>query len=704
MSDLIYQGKVFTVHKASSGVAHLNINDESAELNTLKASFIDEFSTALCEIKSDVSITCLFIISGKSDSFIVGADINMLAECKTQEHALALSRQGQMLFGKLSRLQIPTIAVIHGTCMGGGLELALACDYRVCSEHESTIFSFPEVKLGLLPGSGGTQRLPKLIGLQRSLELMLTGKNINAQQALKIGLVDDVVMPTQLLAAAKKIKRFRRKLKKTLFSRILESNKLTRQFIYKKAKAGVLAKTYGNYPAPLKIIECVQFAMEEPDAKGYQKEADCFAELVVSPEANQLINLFFAHKKITKKLAPKSMSRVGILGGGLMGGGIAYVTANKAKYPVRIKDINTQGIQKALQYSFNLLMAKVKRGFISEQQLNQKMNLITGTTNYQGFAHTDIIIEAVFEDLPLKQLMLKEVEDNCKDTTIFASNTSSIPIRAIAEHAKRPENVIGMHFFSPVEKMPLIEVIPHKGSSQETIEKIKHLAQQQGKTFIVVQDTAGFYVNRILAPYINEALFLLEKGIGIEFIDKSLLTFGFPVGPIQLLDEVGLDVSSKISPILQAAFGDRFTSPYLVKKLLNDGRLGKKNKKGFYIYNKNKQRVVDESIYTLLNLTINNNIEQSNISQRCVYLMLNEAARCLSEQIIESAEVGDIGAIFGIGFPPFLGGPFRYLDTIGILTFVRQMNKWAKEINGRYQPCDLLKEMAEKGEKFYEEN
>ena len=469
----------------------------------------------------------------------------------------------------------------------------------------------------------------------------------------------------------------------------------------------VLSQTKGNYPAPLKIIDCIRASAEQAPSKGYQLEADHFGQLVMSDVSAQLRQLFFATTDMKKEqgvegVSPEKITKAAVLGGGLMGGGIAFVTATKAKLPVRIKDISHQGISYALKYGYDLLNKKVKRRFMRHSEMQSQLALITGTTEYTGFGDVDIVVEAVFEDLTLKQNMVADIESHCKEETIFASNTSSLPIGQIAEKALRPENVIGLHYFSPVDKMPLAEIIAHEKTSDQTISTTVAFAKKQGKTPIVVKDKAGFYVNRILAPYMNEAAILLLEGCSIEALDKAMVKFGFPVGPMQLLDEVGIDVGSKIGPILQAELGDRFAPPAAFSKLIEDGRLGKKSKKGFYQYNTNsKKKLVDESVYTLLGLQVSNtNVTEAQV-ERCVYMMLNEAARCLDEGIVRNARDGDIGAIFGIGFPPFLGGPFQYMDKIGAVTIVSKLNQWQAEFGERFTPCDTLVKMAEQGERFY---
>lgn len=703
--------KTFSLARQENGIAHLIMDVKGDSMNTLKAEFGDEISQILKEIRQDQTIAGIVLVSGKTDSFVAGADVHMLANCTSASEATALSRQGQMIFDQLENLSIPVVAAVHGACLGGGLELAMACHAIVCSDSPKTALGLPEVQLGLLPGGGGTQRLPKRVGIQKALDMMLTGKQLRAKQALKAGLVSDVVPNSVLLKTAEKlalsgkVKPKARKL--SMMDKLLEGNGLGRSVLFSKATKMVLSQTKGNYPAPLKIIECIRASVEQAPSKGYQVEADHFGQLVMSDVSAQLRQLFFATTDMKKEqgvagVAPEKITKTAVLGGGLMGGGIAFVTATKAKLPVRIKDISHQGISYALKYGYDLLNKKVKRRFMRHSEMQSQLALITGTTDYTGFNDVDIVVEAVFEDLTLKQKMVADIECHCKEETIFASNTSSLPIGQIAEKALRPENVIGLHYFSPVDKMPLAEIIAHEKTSDQTISTTVAFAKQQGKTPIVVKDKAGFYVNRILAPYMNEAAILLLEGCSIEALDKAMVKFGFPVGPMQLLDEVGIDVGAKIGPILQAELGERFAPPAAFSKLIDDGRLGKKVKKGFYQYNtKSKKKLVDDSVYTLLGLQVSNTTVTDAQAERCVYMMLNEAARCLDEGIVRNARDGDIGAIFGIGFPPFLGGPFQYMDKIGATTLVSKLSQWQAEFGERFTPCDALIKMAEQGESYY---
>jgi 3-hydroxyacyl-CoA dehydrogenase/enoyl-CoA hydratase/3-hydroxybutyryl-CoA epimerase len=649
------------------------------------------------------------VASGKKDSFVAGADVSMLAKCKSAEEAEALSIGGQKLFQRIEGMKKTFVAAIHGPALGGGLELALACHFRVCSDSEKTQLGLPEVQLGLLPGSTGTQQLPKLIGVQQAMKMMLTGAPVRAKQAKKYGIVDDMVpesilMQVAIEMASKSVTK--RSIDKSFTNKVLENTSFGRKLLFKKAREQTMAKTKGNYPAPMYIIDCIE-AGQESSAKGYATEARLFGKLVMTKESKQLREIFFATTEMKKEngvegVAPKKVKKAGVLGGGLMGGGIAFVTATKANVPVRIKDINENGIAGAIKYSYDILNKKVKKRFMLKSQMQKQLANITGCLDYSGYKDLDIVVEAVFEDLGLKQKMVADIESHCRGDAIFASNTSSIPIGDIAANAERPENVIGLHYFSPVDKMPLAEVIPHDKTSDEVISTTVEFAKRQGKTPIVVKDGAGFYVNRILAPYMSEAGYLAMEGQPVDAIDKALVKFGFPVGAFKLLDEVGIDVGTKIIPILKAQFGERFSAPDAFEKLLENDRKGKKNLSGFYDYKgKEKGKEVDQSVYELLGISPVTKYTDATVVERCVLLMLNEAAKCLEENVIRNPRDGDIGAIFGIGFPPFLGGPFRYMDELGMEHLVGRLQHYASTYNEKYAPAEILVNMHKNKETFY---
>ncbi|WP_194757311.1 fatty acid oxidation complex subunit alpha FadJ [Aliidiomarina indica] len=702
--------KAFTLEVRDDRIGVVTIDVPGESMNTLKSTFADEVADLMEQVESDSQLKGLVFISGKPSSFVAGADIRMISECETAADAESLARQGQALFDRLESLKIPVVAAIHGPALGGGLELALACHARVISDSSKTVLGLPEVQLGLLPGSGGTQRLPRLVGVQEALTLMLTGKQLRPKQALKMGLADEIVPQSILLEAAVekalKGKPKKRKPKLNLMGKVLEGP--LSGVLFSKAREKAQKKAHGNYPAIDKIIETVKYGMSKGMQAGLEYEARCFGELAMSSESYQLRNIFFATTEIKKEtgadgVQPEKVKKAGVLGGGLMGGGIAHVTISKAKVPVRLKDINHDGIKNALSYHSKLLEPKLKRKIMRKTEVQRDLLMLTGTLDYSGFKDADIVVEAVFEDLELKQNMVADIENNAGKHTIFATNTSSLPITKIAAKAERPEQVIGLHYFSPVEKMPLAEIITHSGTSNETIATTVEFAKKQGKTPIVVKDGAGFYVNRILAPYMNEAARLLLAGEPIETLDKNLVKFGFPVGPITLLDEVGIDVAAKVAPILADELGDRFRAPDAFSKLLDDGRKGRKTKKGFYRYDKKtKDKQVDTSVYSLFDITPQSKLDSAEMSERCVLPMLNEAAWCLQDDIIRSPRDGDIGAIYGIGFPPFRGGPFRYMDSLGVAHVVERLQHYAKTEGDRFKPCKLLLDMAAEGRKFYD--
>ncbi len=700
------QTKSFQLTVDDDNIAWLAIDVVGESMNVLKEELIEDMESLLSDFESNAAgLKGLVIHSGKEDSFIAGADIKMLDACCSDEQAEALAKRGQSVFNRLSALKFPVVSAIHGVCLGGGLELALACDYRVCSDDDKTRLGLPEVQLGLLPGSGGTQRLPRLIGLLAALDIILSGKQVRAKKAAKLGMVDVVVPNTILLDVAKSYTlKSKRKIIPSVKEKLLSGTSLSRKLIFEQARKKVEQKARGNYPATTAILNVIKYGLEKGIKEGLQFEAQQFARLVMTPQSQALRSIFFATTNMKKEpgsdAPPRNVAHVGVLGGGLMGAGISHVSVAKAKALVRIKDVSNDGVLHALNYNYNLFSKQRKRKILTHTQLQAKMLQLSGGTDFTTFNRVDMVLEAVFEDLQLKQTMVNDVEQNAKPDTIFATNTSSLPIHKIAEKAARPENIVGLHYFSPVEKMPLVEVIPHQKTSAETIATVVNFARKQGKTPIVVKDRAGFYVNRILAPYMNEAARILMDGEPIEILDNALLNFGFPVGPITLLDEVGIDIGAKIMPVLINELGDRFQGPELFDTLLNDDRKGRKTAKGFYRY-KGKKKQVDKSVYKLLNLTPEARMAEKDIVLRCVFPMLNEAVRCLDEGIIHSARDGDIGAIFGIGFPPFSGGPFRYMEQFGIKELVNKMNEFAQKYGDRFAPCDGLVNRAGSGEAFY---
>ncbi|HEV7670252.1 MAG TPA: 3-hydroxyacyl-CoA dehydrogenase NAD-binding domain-containing protein [Thermoanaerobaculia bacterium] len=698
------------------GLAWLVLDEPGKKVNVLSSRALGWLGEQIDRLR-DASPTGLVILSGKADSFVAGADLEELATLEDSESVIDLLQRGHELNGRLVDLPFPTVAAIHGACLGGGLELTLACRFRVATLHAKTKLGLPEVQLGLIPGLGGTQRLPRLIGVPAALDLILTGRQIDAKRAQKLGLVDEICHPADLRAATVKLARASGLLRLGIEKRRGKSQGfgaraamllakipgVSDSLVYGKARAGVLKKTGGHYPAPLVAIDIVHEGMRRPLPRALDLEAGAFAELVVSEVAKSLIGLFFLKTRgearaagIARGALPVEM--IGVLGAGFMGSGVAQLAAEKG-YRVVLKDQNPAAVGRGLGFCRERFRERVARRRMTEAEMRQAMGRIQGTVDDRPFARVDLVIEAVFEDLEVKRKVVQAVEAVAPESLIFASNTSTLPIAQIAATSARPERVVGMHFFSPVHKMPLLEVIRHPGTSDAALATAVAVGRRLGKTLIVVADGPGFYTSRILATFLNEAAWLLVEGATIEQIDAALTDWGFPVGPFTLLDEVGLDVAAHAGRTMAEAFSDRIETPEVFAKMLADGRLGRKAGKGFHTYGKGPKKV-DPAVYELLGWRPKE-IPTAEITERCVLQMLNEAVRCLEEEILASPEDGDIGAIFGLGFPPFRGGLFRTADRWGAGTTVGLLERLAAHHGRRFAPAARLVEMAERGERFY---
>jgi 3-hydroxyacyl-CoA dehydrogenase / enoyl-CoA hydratase / 3-hydroxybutyryl-CoA epimerase len=704
--------------ETSNGVATLFLDEPGERVNTIHPAVMVEFVGLLDRLEKDDAVNAVVLASGKKEGFVAGAKIEMMQMVKTAADAEKLSRDGQAVFDRLERFRKPVVAAIHGACLGGGLEWALACHYRVAADDPRTSLGLVEVQIGLIPGGGGTQRLPRLVGIQTALDLILAGKTVKARKAAKIGLVHEAVPPALLVSVAQDraralaAGRLSREVRKKAgpvqnVTRIaLEENFLGREVLFRQARKTVLAKTKGHYPAPLRAIDAIEHGYAKGFARGLEKEAELFGQLSVSTVARRLMEIFFATTALKKDtgvddpaVQARPVARVGVLGGGLMGSGIAYVTAN-AGLPVRIRERDDASAARGLGAVRAVLDERVKKRSIDKLERLEKMRLVTATTDWSGLESVDLLIEAVFEDLALKGDMVRAFEA-VNPRGIFASNTSSIPIAKIAEASARPENVLGMHYFSPVNKMPLLEVIVTDRTAPEATATAVAIGKKQGKTVIVVRDGPGFYTSRILAPYMNEAAHLLLEGASIEDLDRALVQFGFPVGPITLLDEVGIDVGDKVGKILHAAFGERMAPPKALHDVVAAGRLGRKNKKGFYTYGEKEKRV-DETVYDLLpGGRTRKTFTAEDIQERVVLQMVNEAILCLGEGILRNARDGDVGAVFGLGFPPFRGGPFRWADAVGPKALLEKMERLRTRHGDRFAPAPLLVEHGTSNRPFH---
>ena len=704
--------------EVDDGIAVLTFDLPGESVNKFSPAVIEEFSAHIERIEKDLTIRGAVLISGKAGNFIAGADIDQFLAFKVAADAARASAFGHAMFQRIEKGRVPVVVAVEGACLGGGLEFALACAYRIAADSPKTVFALPEVKLGLIPGAGGTQRLPKRVGLQAALDMILTGKNVRAKKAVQIGLVDEMVHPSILRQiaiqrakelAAGTIARQRDSRHHGAKELFLDDNPIGRAVVFRKTREMTASKSGGHYPALAAAIEAVAAGYSaNSEEHGYAEEARLFGEMAMTPVCRELMFLFYATTALKKDggvpagVKALAVSRIAVLGTGFMGAGIAAISVMQG-VPVRFKDTAADRVSKGVAAVREVIRDGLIKRRITRQQFDDQVGLVSGTVEYTGFGRVPLVIEAVFEDLAVKQAVLRETEQVLSPTAIFASNTSTIPIASIAATSARPERVIGMHFFSPVHKMPLLEVIVTPRTAPEVTATVAEYGRRIGKTVIIVNDAPGFFVNRILAPYVNEAGKLLDEGIAVDAIDRAMTGFGFPVGPINLIDEVGLDIAGKSGAIMAEAFGGRMQPSEALQKVLSAGRLGRKGKQGFYAYDADgKREGVDESVYALFTGGAKRReMPKEEIQRRLSLAMVNEAARCLEEGIVRSARDADIGAVFGIGFPPFRGGPFRHADAIGVAEIVKQLDSLDAVHPGRFVAAAILREMATAGRTFY---
>lgn len=697
-------------------VAWLTFDLPGSRVNLLTLEAMKELDRRLGQLESNIAtgkLVAVVLRSGKPGTFIAGADVREIALVGDEEDARRKSREGQRIFRRLERLTVPTVAAVDGVCLGGGTELILACGYRIASDRKSTQIGLPEVRLGILPGFGGTVRLPRLCGIQNALQMILTGKAVSASRAKRMGLVDRVARHERFDAEAEEFvadvlagRRPPGGYRKSLRERLLEDTVPGRKGLFRLARRRAEELSEGRYPAPLRALEVVQETYGKPIDAALGLEAEALAELSQTEVSQSLVRLFLLQQKAKKAIPDAQMEqrrevlKAAVLGAGVMGGSIAELIVAH-DIPAVLKDIERDALDEGLRHAHELLKKGKKRGVFSSEEVGLKFALLHGTLTYEKFDDVDLVIEAVVERMPVKQQVLRECEERIPPEAVFTTNTSSLSVSALASAARHPERVVGLHFFNPVHRMPLVEVVRSEVTSEEAMATAFGFVLDMGKTPVLVADGPGFLVNRLLAPYLNEAGFLLEEGATIDEIDRALLEFGMPMGPCRLLDEVGFDVAEHVGHELESAFGERMAGSPLLGVLREEGRLGKKNGRGFYRYERGREKGADPEVARMLSRRFGaKGPGAEEIRRRCLYPMVNEAAYALADGVVAGADEVDVAMVAGTGFPPFRGGLLRWADREGVARVAEALEEMRSAHGARFAPAPLLKEKAESGSPF----
>ncbi|WP_342594712.1 fatty acid oxidation complex subunit alpha FadB [Salinicola lusitanus] len=715
---MLYQGDAIRVEVQDGGIALLTLDLKDEAINKLSSSVIGELSLAVDALEAESGLKGLIVASAK-DVFIVGADITEFHAMFAKDEAFLVDMNTRIhaLFNRIEDLPFPTVTALNGLALGGGCELSLTTDFRVMAETAQ--IGLPETKLGIVPGWGGCVRLPRLIGADNAIEWIAGGSQNDAETAFKVGAVDDVVPQEKLMAAARDILDkanagdFDYRARRTEKGSPLKLNAVEQMMAFETAKGYVAGKAGPHYPAPIEAIRVIQKGAGEGRERAQAIEAQAFAKLAKTDVCYNLVGLFMNDQAVKKKAkqyekSAGTVAQAAVLGAGIMGGGIAYQSAYKGT-PILMKDIKPEAIELGLKEARKLLTKQLERGKLSQTKLAEVLSNIRPTLSYGDFDHVDLVVEAVVENPKIKSAVLAEVEANVSEETILASNTSTISIDRLAADLKRPENFCGMHFFNPVHRMPLVEVIRGARTSDAAVAATVAYARQMGKTPIVVNDCPGFLVNRVLFPYFGGFSGLVEHGVDFERADKIMERFGWPMGPAYLLDVVGIDTAVHASEVMAEGFPDRMAheGKSAIQIMLDNQRLGQKNGKGFYAYEEDKKgkpkKVHDDEAHRLVAEVVRETRELSDdeVIARMMVPLCMETVRCLEDGIVGSPAEADMALIYGIGFPPFRGGALRYIDAMGVAEFVAVAERLADELGALYAPTVRLREMAASGERFY---
>lgn len=720
---------IFTLEVAADGIAELRFDTPDARVNTFGRQALQELGERLGEIEEAVRggrVKGVVFTSAKPDNFIAGADINVIGQLDSEEQAREAGTYGQDLFDRVQDLPVPTLAAINGSCVGGGLELALACDYRSAADSPKTQIGLPETQLGIIPGWGGTFRLPRIAGWEQATKMILAGSTVDADRALRYGIVDAVYpaaffgewtrkLFADLVAGKPAVARARSKATKRR-RWLVERTGIGKALLFRTAKKQTLARVGTHYPAPLAALRVLaktkrgKLRSRAARRRAMRVENRAFGALAYSPVCKNLTQIFFAREAakkqavLTDAAADYRVDQAAVLGAGVMGGRIAWLLAGR-HVNVVMKDINWDAVAGGYQSASQAFARQQKRRKIDARQFNLGMNRIHGAVDYRSIGAPSLTIEAVVERIEVKQAVLAELEPLLSDDAIIASNTSALSIDQMAAALRRPERFVGMHFFNPVDRMPLVEVVQGAKTAPEVVGNITKLALRLGKTPVVVKDSPGFLVNRILLPYLNEAAVMLADKVDVVTVDRQYTDFGLPMGPYTLLDEVGIDVGSHVAKTLHSAFGDRVaTAPFLDALTDRKDLLGKKGGAGFYLYQRGRKRATNPAMSALIAAQRPagaSTPSRSDILDRGLLSMVNEAARTLSEGVVGSAQELDLAMIMGTGFPPFRGGLLRWADSVGIAQVVARLRELAERYGKRFDPAPLLVELADRNGVFY---
>ncbi len=692
------------------GIAKVTFDDPRRSVNTMTPDLLTEFQTRIVPLLADDAVKGILFCSAKPDTFMAGADIRLFTQADDPDLVRRLDGAYSSVLTLLSKGKKPVVAAVHGAALGGGLEVVLACHYIVASAHPSTVLGLPEVQLGILPAAGGTQRLPQRVGLVNGLDMMLTGKRVRSGKALRMGLVDEVTPPGQVLERAlERLKeliegrRTRPAPGRSLAEGIL-CLPLFRDIFFWKVRRRVSAKTRGNYPGPQKIVECVELGIKEGEETALEREISHIGPLLMTPQSRFLMWLFLAAQEM-KSDSPSScraVGKVGILGAGKVGTGIAAVSLDR--YPVVVCDPSKTRLDRCRKEIRKGLEKRLKSEAITKKTLEENLMRFSVTREMGDLCGADLIIEATATNSHPKEDTLIEIEKRATPETVIAISTAFSPVSPIAGRLKNRDRVVGIHYFLPVHRVPLAELILPDGVAGQARATAHRFLQDQGKTVICVKDSPGFFTARVLCRYLSEALTLLEEGHAMDRIDRIMKDFGYASGPMALMDEMGLDQVNDLCRLMFHAMKDRFPEPSkTLDALLKAGFSGRKSGRGFYLYDRRKKRkgAPNRKVYEAVSKTAKAVTVDEEIRERLVLSTVNEAAGCLDARVIASPRDGDVGAVLGLGFPPFLGGPFHYADKLGANRLVHRLERLSEALGPRFAPADVLKRKGERGECFF---